>query len=190
MTSLFNKKTKFHLILLSTLCCLYSSMLSAQYIESINTRWDDSFTEWVVYASDDIDGYIEMKWPIREDWTQWEYELNNLYGSIKMKWPDNPNYWEFRNDGNLITARTVWNYDFSSWRITSGDLNFNLKSKWRQPLNEWYIVEDNYGNFELFSKWENDPRDWIVKDNFDPDVPLDLKMAIIFLVVFHSSPKI
>ncbi len=97
--------------------------------------------------------------------------------------------WEFRGDNKIITARTVFNNDPTQWRITDNSTTLLLKSRWTNTLDEWSLRSDDYGDFRLYTKWKNDPREWIIEDELDTAIPLPMKMAALFLVVFHNAPK-
>jgi hypothetical protein len=164
--------------------------VQTQDLYSIHSRWSDDFSEWLIFTENsEYEWYMGLKWPLKQDLTEWEYEVEGNYGVIKLKWRNDPNLWEIRGDSDLIIARTIWKNDFSEWRITSGDFRITLKSTWKNTISEWSIKEKKYGGFVMKTEYTNDPRDWQIYDDLDPDVPLDIKMAIVFLVVFNSFPK-
>jgi hypothetical protein len=162
----------------------------AQLLTGIGTKWSDEFTEWNIYSDDeDLEGEITMRWQMQGDWTEWDYNLGDDAGKIKLKWKGDPNLWEISGGNELITARTLWKDDLSEWRITNNTQTITLKRRWNNNFNEWSLKNDKYGEFDIFTNWEDDPREWIVKDELDEDISIHLKIAILFLVTFHSSPK-
>ena len=157
------------------------------YITGLATAWNDSFSEWVVYTDDeDVEGELKMKW--RDDWTDWENRIGEETGRIKLKWKNNPNEWELRGGNDIITARTLWNNNFREWRITSNGTQVTLKSKYGNTFDQWEI-RGSVGTLDIYTAWEGDPREWNIDDYMDEKIDLPMKMAIIFIATYHSSPK-
>jgi len=165
-------------------------LLHAQYLTGIATAWSDSFVEWQLFSDEEeVMGNLKMRWPTRNDWTEWDYRLGDEFGTIKLKWKENPNEWEIRGDNQIVTARTVFANDFRQWRITDNSTRLTLQSKYGNRWDEWAIKEVTYGNFQIYTNWEGDPREWIIVDEFEDEISFPMKMAIVFIAVFHSSPK-
>lgn len=169
---------------------LLFTVLPAQYITGIGTKWSDEFTEWIIYTVDEeTEGEIFMRWQMQSDWTEWDYNIGEESGNIRLKWKDDPNHWEISGNNELITARTLWKDDLSEWRITNNSQTITLQRKWNNNFNEWQLKQSRYGEFDVFTNWEGDPREWIVRDELDDTISIHMKVAILFLVSFHSSPK-
>ncbi len=169
---------------------LFSIATQAQYITGIGTKWSDEFIEWNIYTEDDeIAGEITMRWQMQLDWSEWDYTIGDESGSIKMKWKNNPNQWEVSGENELITMRTLFKDDPSEWRITNDSETITLKSRWRNNFNEWQLKHGKYGEFNIISQWEGDPREWIIEDDLDDEISANMKVAIMFIVTYHSSPK-
>jgi hypothetical protein len=180
------KKTLFLLLLFIT-----PFILKAQYLTGTSTRYNDSFIEWLFYTENDEEpGELSIRWKSREyDWTEWDYRLGDVTGSIEMKWKDNPEEWELRGNNEIVTARTLWNNDFREWRISDGDRSLTLKTKWGNLWDEWELRNTPHGDFRMYTNWEQDPRDWVIVDEMKEEVPLEMKLMMMFIVVFNSSPK-
>lgn len=160
-----------------------------QVLTGISTKWSDSFREWIIYTEEeDLEGEIRMRWPLDNDWSEWEYRLGDATGTIKVKWRNNPNEWELRGSNEIIIMRTRWNNDPREWRI-DGNIDFILKSRYGNIRDEWAIEDDRNGFFEMITAWEGDPRDWSIKDELDESVGLPTKLAMVFTVIFNSCPK-
>ena len=84
--------------------------------------------------------------------------------------------------------RTALNGNFREWRIVSNK-NFTWKSRYGNTFDEWEIGDDKLGYFQMLTAWEGNPGDWIIEDTLDEHVHLPIKMALVFLSVFFSSPK-
>lgn len=179
--------------ILPTLFFLFLSWITlpAQYLSGIATRWNDDFSEWIIFLENEEaeEGSLRMRWQNQRDWTVWDYRLGEWSGAIKLKWRQDPNQWEIRGNNEIVTARTLWNNNLLEWRITSGNNQFTLKSRYGNVLDEWEIRKSNQGQFSMYTNWEGDPREWIIVDDLDDTVSITTKIAMLFIVVYHSSPK-
>lgn len=197
---------KLRYILLISISTLALSQTSAQTprLSTISSRWQDSFVEWDLYATqpdqepaegespqEEQYGELKLRWlSMREDWTEWEFELGGISGTIRQKWKDDPQQWELRSySGVVITMRTAWNGDLKEWRVSDNTYTLNIKSKWTNQLDEWLADDPNYGKFYLYTLRARDPRDWAVDDHLDPVISEEMKLAMAFVVIFNSSPR-
>lgn len=190
--------------------CWLAATLQAQTITSVSTRWSDSFVEWEIYAvmpkdttetdsgdtdtespEEEIYGEFKLRWlNVRDDFSEWDYELGDERGTIRQKWKDDLSQWELRSySGNIVTMRTMWSNDLSEWRVTDNSITLNLKSKWKNQFDEWLVDDAARGRFYLYTFTERDPRDWAVDDALNEEVSEPMKMALIFLTVFCGTPK-
>lgn len=162
----------------------------AQHLTGLATRWNDSFTEWIIYTdTEGQDGELRQRWQGQDDWTEWQYRLGESTGNIRLKWGDNPNEWEARGDNAIISARTVWNGNFREWRISDGSYQLTLSCRYGNTFDEWAVRSSNAGEFNMYTNWEGDPRDWAITDDLDENVPLPMRVLTAFIVAFHSTPK-
>ncbi|MCC7505061.1 MAG: hypothetical protein IT259_07165 [Saprospiraceae bacterium] len=189
---------------------LSATLLTAQnqHLSGVSSRWSDSFVEWEVYAmradtseaedeeaseypDEEMVGEIKQRWlNVRDDWTDWDFQVGDLKGTIRQKWRDDRNQWELRTyDGNVITMRTAWPNDFKEWRVSDNSISLNLRSRWTNQLDEWLVDDRTRGRFYLYTLRERDPRDWAIEDTLDESVSPAMKIALIFLTVFHGSPR-
>lgn len=196
-------------LLLSMLCC--STLLFAQKLNSISTRWNDSFVEWEIFttlppdpdaAEDDpkanasLDeektGELKQRWlNVRDDWSEWDYQLGDEQGVVKVKWKDNPGEWELRSfDGHIISMRTTFPRNFTEWRVTDNDISLNIKSKYTTQLDEWLVEDATHGKFHLYTMRPQDPRDWAIEDTLDAQVSQSFKIALMFIAIFSSVPRV
>lgn len=179
-----NKKLSLAFFLL----LLYHTV-SAQYLAGLVAVWNDKFDEWEFYTEDEEAGELRVKWTLKEDWTEWDYRMGDNVGDIKQKWRNNPNQWEVRGDNEIITIQTVWNNDFREWRISDGRNQLKLKRKYNNVIDEWEVDSKEHGFFEMFTQWDGDPREWNITDELDEGLVFPMKMAIIFVVMYHSLPR-
>ncbi len=185
--------------------------ISAQTLTTVNTKWNDSYVEWELYAlappdttqtdvaDDSIEAVPEEEWfgefklrwlNVRDDWSEWDFELGGERGTIKAKWKDDPTQWELRTyTGSVVTMRTAWSNDRTEWRITDNSVTLMLKSRWTNQYDEWIAQDPNRGKFYLYTTRRQDPRDWAIQDDLDESVSLPMKLAMIFVTVFQSSPR-
>lgn len=173
---------------------LFTTSIHAQYITGMSTAWNDSFVEWIVYTyqgeeEDDAEGELKMRWQMQEDWSEWDYRVEDKIGSIKQKWKNNPNEWEVRGDNKVISARTSFRDDYTEWRITDNKITLIVETRFGNNGNEWRVRKSDYGYMDIFTEWQSDPRDWGITDELSDEISLPMKMAVVFLVIYHSSPK-
>lgn len=174
------------LIFLST-----AILCSGQSLFGVSSKWDDSFREWAIFTEDEEqEGELMMRWPFREDWTEWEYQLEDFGGDIRQQWKNDPSKWQISGDGERITARRLWANSNREWRITNNSTSLTLRSKYGNDFGSWQIREETYGKFEMFTDIEGDPRDWVIVDEMDEEISLAFKMAIVFIVLHHSTPRL
>lgn len=177
------KKFLFFIFTLTTL------HLQAQMLTGISTKWKETFGEWTLYTDNqEVEGDLQLRWLTNNDWTEWTYVLGEENGTIRMKWKDNPNEWEVRSGNEVVTMRTVLNHNFREWRIIS-NITLTWKTRYDNSFDEWELNDGNLGNFTMLTAWEGNPGDWIIEDELDENINLTTKMAMVFLVIFNSSPK-
>ena len=169
---------------------LFWSSVDAQSLAGLSTKWDDSFNEWIVYTTDaELVGEIVMRWPLRNDWSEWDYRIGELSGSIRIKWKDDPNLWELRGGSEIVTIRTVFQDDFRQWEVKTSGFTVDVKSKWANILEEWYVEGSRSGKFDMFTAWEGDLRDWVVEDQLDPAISIHVKLGLVFIPILYTTPK-
>jgi hypothetical protein len=167
------------------------SFCVAQDIIGVSSVWSDSFREWEILTPDeDRSGRLYLRWPSRDDWTQWDMRLRDTTAEFKLKWKDDPNLWEIRCLGTTVTARTMWAGDFTQWRLSDGTHTIVWKSKYGNIRDEWIVRNDEFGFFSVYSYWEGDPREWVVYDELNEDVSYAMRLAMIFLTLSNSTPRI
>lgn len=161
----------------------------SQNIVDVETEWSDSFKEWKIHSEgDSLEGKLEMLWKINNDWTQWTFEFGELTGRINQKF-NNPEFWEIRAGDEIITAKTVWSGDRSAWRFTDGKHIIRLKSKYYDLPWLWYSKGEEHGYIDIYREYEEDPRLWLVDDFLDEEISVSYKIALIFITLYHSTPK-
>jgi hypothetical protein len=169
---------------------LFSANISAQILTGLGAKWNDDFSEWLIFTEyEEVEGTLNMTWQMQNDWSSFDYRLEDASGNIKMKWRDNPNEWEARGDNHIITARTRWKNDFREWRITDNEITLYLRSRWGNNPNMWLITNEEYGYFEMSMYYRNDFREWVITDELTEEVPLPMKMMLVFLVMHNCTPK-
>ena len=172
------------LMLSSPLLC------QAQWLTGIGSKWNDSFTEWALFTEEDeLEGNLEIRWKRQFDWTVWDYQLGDERGSIKLSFPNDPSQWVIRGSDEVVTARTRWINDFREWRITNNSITLVFKSRWKNDFNEWMLDDDRFGEFVVVTEWKDDPREWQIIDELNETIGMTMKMAMVFIAIYHSSPK-
>lgn len=186
-------KYSFVLLLFLPLSCL------SQYLLEAYTVYDDTFREWsIICESFDEDenawfeseGTISLTFGNRNDWSSWQIELDDVDVECRLQWTNNPNHWVIHTPRDLITIRTVWKNDFRKWKITSSSHTIAIKSKYANQTDEWILESTSIGNWKMFTDDEGDPRSWIIEDDLNTSVDIYHKLAMTFVVLIHSSPRI
>ncbi len=156
----------------------------------ISTQWDNSFKEWYIYTEDEEEeGELFIRWKFTNDWSEWDYELNDESGAIKTKFPRDLSQWELRGNNQIVTMKTRWMNDFTEWKIGDGTVDLILESRFTNQLEEWEVDDKTYGSLKIYTVYEGDLRDWAIEDNLSEEVSFEIKMAILFTVIYQSTPK-
>ena len=180
---IFRSKT-ISLTFLLLLCC---NLAWSQSILGVSAVWDDNLTEWKIYAEDEAyDGTLEIKWPLNNDWTEWEFEIYDLDGDVEMPRNNQFEYWEMRNGSDLVTIRTQWPGDIRQWNIRFQDYRLTVQTRYGDIADEWLVDSQEHGFWTMYTEYEGDLRDWIIEDDLDEDVPILVKMAILHIVLISS----
>lgn len=181
------KKILFFLILAFPVLC------SGQYILGLHTTMDDSYREWVVEIEIDSltveEGNLELTWGLSNDFTAWQYDIAEVSGEIIQKYQNNPTYWELKSDSGIVTIKQTWRNDPTLWVITKGDLSFSIRTANRNILDEWYLTDNEMGEFIIYTEHSGDARDWLVEDYMHDHIPIEMRIAATFIVIYTSSPK-
>jgi hypothetical protein len=170
------------------LCFEYTD---AQKMTGISTTYSDSFREWVIPTEDeDITGELRMRWAFQNDWTAWDLWVGDINATIVQKWKEDPNLWEIRCDGIIVTAKTAWRGEYYRWKLSDGKHQINWSSKYNNVLDEWTTDKLDDLFFEVYTYRDGDPRDWVINDQLPQDVSTALKVAMIFLTIHFTAPRI
>jgi len=176
-------------VFIFTFLCIDQSF--AQKMIGISTTYSDSFREWVIPTEDeDITGELRMRWAFQNDWTEWDLWVGDINASIVQKWKEDPNLWEIRCDGVIVTAKTAWRGEFNRWKLSDGKHQINWSSKYNNVLDEWSTDKQSDLFFQVYTYREGDPRDWVIDDRLPEDVSTALKIAMIFLTIHFTAPRI
>ncbi len=177
------------------LICICGTMLQAQSdstdvnISGLSIAQEDDFTDWNFYGDgDDPIGYLRLRWAFQKDWTEWDYRIGEVTGSIKQRTKEDPNIWELRSAGSILTLKTIYTGDFNQWRITDDTKTLTFATLYENVYDGWKS-NSKAGQFEIYTQWEMDPRDWVIHDNLKPEISQPFKIAMIFLASYYSSPK-
>ena len=159
-----------------------------QTISTVSSRWSDSFVEWDIFsantvaddeeATEEAYGELKLRWlNLRDDFSEWTYELGGQRGTIRQKWKNDPTQWELRTyEGDVITMKAPWANDVSEWRVTDNTLSLTLKSRWTNQFDEWLVEDARRGKFYLYTLRSGDPRDWAIEDNLNEEISEPMKM--------------
>ena len=164
--------------------------INAQELVGFSAVYGDTFVEWkVIPANEEIDlGELNLSWPHKSDWNDWQYQVDGSVGNIRQKWINKPNEWELIDGAYIVSIRNQWKGDLTIWKITCDEYTLRFESKYTNIADEWTLSTEKYGTFDIYTEYEGDPRDWIIEDGLQKDVPLALKMAMVFISIQYSVP--
>ena len=179
-------------ILFTAACLFYLDFsIQAQSIIGVGTRYSDSFREWIITTDDDeIEGEMRLRWAFRDDWTEWDVRIGDLAATIEQKWHDDPNLWEIHCNGVVVNAKTTWPNEFNRWKLTDGKNQINWGTRYVNIRDDWRTDDRDDEDFRVYTYWEGDPREWVVEDNLPTEVSDAMRIAMIFLALHFSTPKI
>lgn len=166
--------------------------MMGQYFLEFHTAYDDSYREWEIFLEQDsieIEGSLTVSWGLNNDYSEWQYRVEDLYGEISQKFANNPGHWELRSDGNIVTIQQVWPGDPTEWKISNGKRRFTIQSLHRNRVDEWAVIEREYGELVVYTERLGDGRDWVISDYMIDEVTFEERMAAIFIAIFTSTPK-
>lgn len=175
-----------------TIFIIFLTLVTArtQYLEGASSKWDDDLTEWEIFlVNEESPGSMVLRWKYPLNWTEWDFRLGEITGSVETKWRNDASEWVVRSAGEVITVRMLWANDPREWIITDNSTRITFKTRYGNTPEEWYMVEDRFGKFNIFTAYQGDPRDWVVQDDTEDAVTLPMKMAMLFVAVFHNIPK-
>ena len=167
--------------------------LGQNILTSIHSQWDDSASEWTIYGIDEsheeIEGSFRIKWILRNDFSEWVADFDDTFMSIKRKFGNDNTRWELRSDSGIITdMKAKWRGDYTEWTITGDNTSIVWQSEYKNDLNVWFFEDKDQGWMEMRTISFNDTRDWEIIDE-TLDVSDEIKMACVFLSLYHTTPK-
>ncbi len=177
-------------IISALLLLSFFEMATAQQVTGLVTQFSNSFREWTVFTSDDdIRGELRMRWIMQNDWTVWDMSYGDVNATIEQRSDEDPGFWVIRCNGKIVNAKTIWRGDFTRWKLNDGDHQLNWRAKYANQRDEWELDEKDL-QFLMFMQWREDPREWVVVDELPEDISDAMKVAMIFLTLHFSAPRI
>ncbi len=177
-------------MLMAFMLLFVSAFSVAQQVTGLVTKFSDTFRDWEVYTTDpDIRGELRMRWYMQNDWTVWDMSYGDINATIEQKWEEDPGFWVIRCNGKTVNAKTIWRGDFSRWKLSDGDQQINWRAKYSNQKDEWEL-DTRDPKFFMFTQWRGDPREWVVVDDLGEDTSDAMKVAMIFLAIHFSTPRI
>ena len=158
---------------------------------ALHSKWDDAFFEWELQTDmEDVQGELTMRWPMQRDFTQWDFNLDELHGQISLKFPSGLQQWEVRIGNELALVQQQWQNDFTRWRITDNDVTVHFNTKYGNTPFEWKMREaERYGKFLVYTEYDQDPRDWVIIDELSNEISLPIKLGMAFIAMYQVIPK-
>ncbi len=155
---------------------------------SAKTKWSSDknpWREWVLSTSWG-DGSIKSTW---DKYDEWDYSIGNISGKIKLPWSNKYTEWELDGKYGKIKMIQKWS---NNWEISDGNKTGSLKTTWDND-HSWqqWDFESDKGTMKIQVKWSNNKnawQEWEITDNMHLENP-EMKLAAIFIVLFHGMPK-
>ena len=156
-----------------------------------SASYSDSYRSWEIYSVDSTDigstELLDLKWPLRNDWTEWKWETEEEVIYLQQTYRNNDSQWSHRVYLNPITMKAKWRNDPRIWTISYGNEKFIWKTA-NNLTDQWVYNDKEYGYFEVITTYENDPRDWEILD--ESSLPDEVKRSMIFISLYVASPKL
>jgi len=159
-----------------------------ELLHGYHSYYDDTYRDWVVLFDEEGEGTIELKWPLKNDWTQWRVSIGDYNGFVKQRWSNAPGQWEAKINGYIIDIKTIFPRDYTSWRLKMDDTVIDLKMVHNNSVENW-TMESKEEYLDIFTARLGDPRDWIIDDQLE-EIPIEMKIAAMVLCIYQSCPKI
>lgn len=162
----------------------------SQELVGLHAVWDDDLNEWRIYSYQDstlTEGTLEPVFSLDRDPDDWSYRLGEATGRIKRQFAGGVDQWVLDGDAGRVIMRQVWPRDPSEWSIAAGDVRFVIKTRFRNAADEWHVDTRDDSPFYMYTAYEGDNRDWVIEDYFDKQVALEVKMALVFVVMYNST---
>lgn len=163
-----------------------------QFLEAYSF-WDDRVDEWVIpYYSikknEDLELRLKPKWAFQKKWDEWVFEFEDKRGEIKTTWKGRDDLWELRLGNEQLSIQLKWQGDPNEWVIEEDRKKYTIKTAYRNTANAWYYKDGNH-EFGIYTTNRNDPRDWIIEDQTYDKISSNVRIAMIFIVLYNSIPK-
>jgi hypothetical protein len=151
---------------------------------------ENSFSIWILMdENEDPIGELRLRRPLNNDWSEWEYQLNDMQGIIKQKWKSDPTIWELIGNNETYTARLTYPGNFLSWDIEGNNRKrVTVFSKFNNVHDQWELKKSRIGTFKMNTIAQGDVRDWAIFESFDQDESPHFHMFLIFIVLYNSTP--
>lgn len=167
--------------------------LYAQEIIGFSSVFDDSFREWKVITADedDFDGELALTFGgVDNTFDDWTYDVGEYSGSIRQKFKGDDRLWVLDADGRTISIERVWPGDNREWTIRDGRLRKTIRTRYGNSGDEWRLSDDKDGYFDIYTLYQGDARDWEISTTLSNEYDEHFIMALSFIVLYASTPKI
>ena len=165
-----------------------SKSFAQEQLHFIQSEFFDSFSRWIIVFDDEQEGTIELKWPTRNDWTQWMIDVGDMYGTVKQVALNNPNHWQAKINGAIIDFRTTYPGELRHWTVRYAGVHYKLYLPHPNQVENW-TLESSDAFFDMFTTVEGDPRDWTFELSADNTIPVELQISTIALILSVTTPN-
>jgi len=154
---------------------------------AISSTWSEDWEDWDIYING-VHGTISTSWS--NDWDDWDFEIGGISGDISTTWSNNWNDWDVTGTGFSLDISTTWSNNWNDWDIedNSSSWNADVSSTWSNNWNDWDVNGDSV-NIDWSTTWNNDWDDWDSDGFFSNTIPLENKVAVLFIPILISVLK-
>lgn len=162
---------------------------SNYYFKNIKTYWnsgEDVWNEWKIVVNDK-NGRLNTS--EKGNKNNWKYIFGYCNGKIYTQIEDDFSSFELKSGDILVRMNLSDESLHNVWVINSGDVMIELKANQNSEENTFHswTVSSDKGKMTINTTWsgkDDSWTDWTIED--DLYAGAEVKMAIIFLVVFNS----
>lgn len=178
--------------MIQIICFIFLCTLSYSQSKffAVASEYDDSAVSWYLYAEDDdyneIQSSVRAKWPLKNTWTEWQFDHLDYYWDMYLRYQTNPQHWFLDTYNTKISIKQKWRNDLTEWTISYDKHRLKWTTEYGRDVSYWYFEDKELGFMQMWTTYDGDARDWEVEDEA-PDVPDEVKMAMILITIIVTN---
>jgi len=147
----------------------------------LRTNTSEDWDNWQFYLGDTT---VTVRTSTSEDWDNWDFSFNWDDGDIRTNTSEDWDYWRLTASGVDLRIQTSTSNDWDNWDIKDvysswhADVTTSTSNDW----DNWDIKIDGV-NIDARTFTSNDFDNWDVIGDFPIDLPLENRIATLFVPV-------